>query len=206
METDEPSGGDAGTEAAADTDAACPDGPVADQACLCGGVLVQTGYCCGDTAQDTPCATEGCAEEISFDVCGPCSETADVQTAASCSAEDIQEAVDAAIANGDGRVCIPSGSCTLDTSVKITLPDGGSLEILGEGPENTVMNNLYAWDNTYEECLVDSDNADAWVVDTAEGNSAELEQDVHFFLRVPQEGDLIYPYAAFTYPHPNTIE
>lgn len=56
------------------------------------------------------------------------------------------------------------------------------------------LTNCFFWSNTVNGTLVG--------VSVESGSAPYVQQNVDYFLRAPQSGDVIYPYTPLTYPHP----
>lgn len=87
---------------------------------------------------------------------------------------------------------------------------GGSLYVYREAfgyhyTDQVVMDELYIWDNAFENGKYTDDAAESWPEDS-QGDNELIAENENYFYRTPGPGDRIDPYTPFPYPHPGTGE
>lgn len=67
--------------------------------------------------------------------------------------------------------------------------------------DQVVLDETYVFDNTYVDVTFPGDHYGPWH-EWSEGAPERIAENENYFFRAPQEGDRIYPYEPYIYPHP----
>ncbi len=70
--------------------------------------------------------------------------------------------------------------------------------------EQVRMDELYIYNNTYENCDCSEDGPDCWSSFDSEKPRSWIGENKTYFFRAPQSGERLYGFNEFVYPHPLT--